>query len=330
MRSSAASSAFAPHELALLVADHRDRRLDEIAHDLLDVAADIADLGEFGRLNLQEWRAGELGEAARNLGLAAAGRPDHQDVFRQHLLAHRAFEAKPPPAVAQGDGDGALGVMLADDETVEFGDDLAGGKISHRKNRSCGLRCERMGKAPCKGPGQQAQRGVAQGTPPGADRQHEHAKRQQRRRRRFLLDAGAMDQRAEGKARIGQRRDQKGAAVDDDGDEPKPEKYRDDGDGAPRVEIGDAAEKAEDQRLHDERRGEKMQPEGDVGLARDPLGIRHVEAHRRGEHGEAAGDDEGAAQMDVEAGRNASAKAMIATHAIAAPAATVIGTRKRQ
>ncbi len=41
-----------------------DRGLDEIADDLLDVAADIADLGELGRLDLDEGRAGELGQAA--------------------------------------------------------------------------------------------------------------------------------------------------------------------------------------------------------------------------------------------------------------------------
>jgi hypothetical protein len=67
--------------------------LDEIADDLLDVAPDIADLGELGRLDLQERRAGELGEAARDLGLAAAGRADHQDVLRHHLLAHRGGRA---------------------------------------------------------------------------------------------------------------------------------------------------------------------------------------------------------------------------------------------
>ena len=88
----------------------RDRDLDEIADDLLDVAADIADLGEFRRLDLEERRIGELGEAARNLGLAAAGRPDHQNVLRHHLVAHRAFEMQTPPAIAQRDGDGALGL----------------------------------------------------------------------------------------------------------------------------------------------------------------------------------------------------------------------------
>ena len=35
------------------------------------------------------------------------------------------------PAVAQRDGDGALGVVLADDVAVELGDDLAGRKGGH-------------------------------------------------------------------------------------------------------------------------------------------------------------------------------------------------------
>ena len=75
------------HVLALAFAGLRDRDLDQIADDLLDVAADIADLGEFGGFDLDERRAGEFGQPPRDLGLADAGRPDHQDVFRQHFLA---------------------------------------------------------------------------------------------------------------------------------------------------------------------------------------------------------------------------------------------------
>ena len=116
---------------AALLLHEADADLDEVAHDLLDVAADIADLGELGRLDLEEGRAGELGEAARDLGLAAAGRADHQDVLRRHLFAQRAFELLPAPAVAQRDGDGALGVVLADDVAVEFGDDFAGREGGH-------------------------------------------------------------------------------------------------------------------------------------------------------------------------------------------------------
>ena len=130
-RSSAACCGFGLDVLALALARLRDGDLDEVAHDLLDVAADIADLGEFRRLDLEERRAGELGEAAGNLGLADAGRSDHQNVLRQHLLAQPLVELQPPPAVAQRDRDRALGVALADDEAVELGDDLAGGEVAH-------------------------------------------------------------------------------------------------------------------------------------------------------------------------------------------------------
>ena len=130
-RSSAACCGARLHVLALLLARQRDGDLDEVAHDLLDVAADIADLGELGRLDLEERRAGEPGEPAGDLGLADAGRPDHQNVLRQHLLAQPLVELQPPPAVAQRDGDGALGVGLADDEAVELGDDFARGEVGH-------------------------------------------------------------------------------------------------------------------------------------------------------------------------------------------------------
>src|SRR5581483_10584469 len=61
------------HVLALALARQIDADLDQIANDLLDVATDIADLSKLGRLDLQERGARELGEPARNLGLADAG-----------------------------------------------------------------------------------------------------------------------------------------------------------------------------------------------------------------------------------------------------------------
>ena len=131
--------------MRLLLADEADADLDEVAHDLLDVAADIADLGELGRLDLEEGRVGEPRQPARDLGLAAAGRADHQDVLGQHLLAHRPFELLPPPAVAQRDGDGALGVVLADDEAVELGDDFAGEKVVMRVTLAVYGRVRSMG-----------------------------------------------------------------------------------------------------------------------------------------------------------------------------------------
>ena len=119
------------HFAAAALARHVERDFDQIAHDLLDVAPDIADLGELGGFDLEERRAGEPGEAARDLGLADAGRADHQDVLRRHFLAQILRQLLAPPAVAQGDGDGALGVVLADDEAIEFGDDLARGEMGH-------------------------------------------------------------------------------------------------------------------------------------------------------------------------------------------------------
>src|SRR5581483_98492 len=86
--------------LAFAVAGQSDGDLDQVAHDLFDVAADIADLGEFRRLDLQKRRTGKLGEAARDLRLADTGRADHQNVLRQHLFAQPIVELQAPPAIA--------------------------------------------------------------------------------------------------------------------------------------------------------------------------------------------------------------------------------------
>ena len=119
------------HLLALLVAKHDDGGLDQVAHDLLDIAPHIADLGELGRLDLDERRIGQFRQAARDLGLADPGGADHQDVLRVDLLAKLRLQLPPPPAVAQGHGDRPLGVALGDDEAVKLGDDLAGGQVGH-------------------------------------------------------------------------------------------------------------------------------------------------------------------------------------------------------
>src|SRR5206468_2176722 len=117
--------------LAFAFAGLRDRDLNEIADDLLDIAADIADFREFGGLDLDEGSAGELCKAPRDLGLTDAGWSDHQDVLRQHLLAQRAGELQPSPAVAKRNGNRTLGVCLANDEAVEFGNYFAGREVGH-------------------------------------------------------------------------------------------------------------------------------------------------------------------------------------------------------
>ncbi len=105
-------------------ARHCDRHLEQVAHDLLDIPAHVTDLGELGRLHLEKRRLREAGKAARNLGFAAAGGADHQDVFRQHLLAEVFRELQAPPAISQRHGDRAFGGGLTDDIAVELGDDF--------------------------------------------------------------------------------------------------------------------------------------------------------------------------------------------------------------
>ncbi len=116
------------HLLALLFAHHVDRELGEVADDRLDVAADVADLGELRRFDLDERRLRELGQPARDLGLPDAGRADHDDVLRRDLVAQRFRHLHAAPAVAERDRDRPLRGALADDVAVELGDDLARGE----------------------------------------------------------------------------------------------------------------------------------------------------------------------------------------------------------
>src|SRR4029079_1596317 len=108
-----------------------DPDLNQIAHDLFNVATDISDFGEFCCLDFQKRRAGKPRESAGDLSLAGASRADHQDVLRQHFLAQPFVELKPSPPVAQSDSNGALCVALADNKAVEFGNDFARRKIRH-------------------------------------------------------------------------------------------------------------------------------------------------------------------------------------------------------
>ena len=99
--------------------------LGQVADDRLDVAPDVADLGELRGLDLDERRLGELRQPARDLGLSDAGRADHDDVLGRDLVAQLLRHLLAAPAVAQRDRDRALGLALADDVAVELRDDLA-------------------------------------------------------------------------------------------------------------------------------------------------------------------------------------------------------------
>jgi hypothetical protein len=113
-------------DLALaLLADHLDRAVDEIADHPLDIASDVADLGELRRLDLDERRAGQLGQAACDLGLPHPGRTDENDVVRRDLVADAIGRLLASPPIPEGNGDRLLGVRLSHDVAVQLGDDLA-------------------------------------------------------------------------------------------------------------------------------------------------------------------------------------------------------------
>ena len=82
-----------------LLAGLLDRRVGEIADNGVDVAADVADLGELGRLDLDERRVDKSRQAARDLGLAHPRRADHQDVLGRDLLPQRLADLLAPPAI---------------------------------------------------------------------------------------------------------------------------------------------------------------------------------------------------------------------------------------
>ncbi len=116
--------------LPLRVAHQHDRRLDQVADQALDVAADVADLGVLGRLGLHERRADQDRQPAGDLGLAHAGRADQHDVLGRHLPAQVLGELPAPPPIPQRDRHRALGVVLAHDVAVQLGDDLAGRQLA--------------------------------------------------------------------------------------------------------------------------------------------------------------------------------------------------------
>src|SRR4029450_9546774 len=84
-----------------LFAHHLDGDLDEIAHHRLDVAADVPDLGELRRFDLEERRLRESRQPAGNLRLADAGRTDHEDVLWRNFFGELRGEPLPSIAIAQ-------------------------------------------------------------------------------------------------------------------------------------------------------------------------------------------------------------------------------------
>ena len=109
--------------------------LDQLEEDVLDVLTDVAGLGQRGGVGDRERDVEHPGQRLGEVGLAAAGRADHQDVGLGDLddlvlavLAAHGLEPGLDPLVVVVDrhGERLLRVLLADDVGVEELEDLLG------------------------------------------------------------------------------------------------------------------------------------------------------------------------------------------------------------
>jgi len=121
-----------------LGANHVHCALDKIAHHRFDVAPDVADFGELGRLYFNEWRTRELGEAAGNLRFSNTGWANEDDVVGRNLFANCIGRALAPPPVAHRDRHRFLRIRLTNDVTVQLGNN-----VSRRELGQAGKRLER-------------------------------------------------------------------------------------------------------------------------------------------------------------------------------------------
>ena len=113
----------------LLFAHHVDGDLHQVADHGLDIAAHVADLGELRSFHLHEGRVGQLRQPARDLGFAHARGADHDDVLGDDFFGEFGRKLLAAHAIAQGDGHGALRLVLPDNIFVEFAHDLARGQF---------------------------------------------------------------------------------------------------------------------------------------------------------------------------------------------------------
>src|SRR6478752_2845683 len=103
------------------------RGLDQAQEDVLDVLADVARLGERGRVRDAERHVEDAGQRLREERLAGASGPDEQDVRLLELdVVDVAAGVDPLVVVVDGDGEDLLRLLLGDDVLVQLLGDLAG------------------------------------------------------------------------------------------------------------------------------------------------------------------------------------------------------------
>src|SRR5579862_5563264 len=112
--------------------------LQQRQDDVLDVLADVAGLGQRGRVGDGEWHLQEAREGLRQQGLADPGRANQQDVgFLQLDVAGHHLRVDSLVMVVDRDRENFLGALLSDHILVE--DPLDFGGFGHRRALAEGL-----------------------------------------------------------------------------------------------------------------------------------------------------------------------------------------------
>ena len=113
------------HDPALRELDVLVGVVQELADHHLDILAVVAGLRVLGRVGDDERDVEAARQRARDVRLARAGRAQQQHVrLLDQALSRRGRLAAPFEVVVRGDGDGALGAVLADDVAIEIVVDL--------------------------------------------------------------------------------------------------------------------------------------------------------------------------------------------------------------
>ncbi len=103
--------------------------LDEFADEVIDISADVSGFGEFGGVGFDKGNADEFGDVFDEVGFPNAGGTDDDDVLFLQLEAFAVFVMRferfhVVVVVTDGDGEGFLGFILANDVAVEVRFDI--------------------------------------------------------------------------------------------------------------------------------------------------------------------------------------------------------------
>ena len=100
---------------------HQPNRIfDQLADHAFDVTTVVANFRVLRRFDFNEWRFGQTGQAASDLGFADTRGSDHQNIFGGNFCTHFVGQLLTAPAVTNRDRDRSLGVVLADDVPIQL------------------------------------------------------------------------------------------------------------------------------------------------------------------------------------------------------------------